>query len=192
MTANPDLVLAGLGTPSLAWWAPNGTALPTDASTALAADYLDMGWCAETGADIAYNTETVEIDGFGSFAPVRTLITKETTTFQIVGRETNVVTQALYRRLPLTGAGAPTVATTGAMAVTDGPARDLKYVGVLDSLDGNNKVRKVFPNARQTGRMNEQIAKAQNLSYGMTFTAEPDENGVSVYTYFLLDALKTV
>lgn len=189
---DPNLILAGTGDPSLTFWAPTETALPTDATTALAAAYLDGGYIAESGADISRNTETVEIDAYGTFAPVRTLVTKETTSFGLSFRESNLVSLSVYNRLPLTGDDALTATTAGAVDVTDGPARDLTYVCVIDSLDGLNKVRKVFPRVRVTGRMNEQIAKAQNIAYGVTLTAEPDSNNISSYSYYILDALKTV
>lgn len=192
MTANADLILAGLGTPSLAFFGPSGTTLPSNATTALAAGYLDAGWVAETGADIAYASETADIDGYGSMSPARTLKTKETLTVKLIFRETNVVTQAVYRSLPVSGSGAPSVVTsTGALDVTDGPTRSIKYVGVLHTIDGLNVVRKVFPNLRPTARDNESISKAQNMAYGVTFTAEPDSTGVTQYTYYILNALKT-
>lgn len=192
MAANADLILAGLGTPSLAYFGPSGTTLPTDATTALAAAYLDAGWVAETGADIAYASEAVDIEGYGSLQPARTILTKETLTVKLNFRETNIVSQAVYRRLPVSGVGSPTVtAATGALNVTDGPSRSIKYVGVLHTIDGANVVRKVFPNLRPTSRDNEQISKAANMAYGVTFTAEPDGSGISQYTYFILNALKS-
>lgn len=192
MTINRDLILAGIGTPSLQWWAPRGTALPTDASTALATEYLDLGLVAVEGAEYSVAITTEAIDAFGIGAPARVVTTSEITTFKVSGLETNLVSAALYNRLPLTGAGSPTVtAATGAMAVTSGPSRSITYVSVTDMVDGANKIRKVCPNVELTGKDPEAIAKGKNVAYGMEFTACPDANGVAVYTYYILNALKT-
>lgn len=189
---NPDLILAGLGTPSLAHFAPAGTTLPADATSTLAAAFKDAGICAASGADIAYATESTGIDGYGLAGDARTVVTKETLTVKTIFRETNLVTQAVYRKMPITGAGSPSVTSaTGALSVTDGPTRSIKYVGVLHTIDGLNIVRKVFPNLRPTGRDNEAISKAQNMAYGVTFTAEPDADGITQYTHYILNALKT-
>lgn len=189
---NPDLILAGLGTPSLAFFAPAGQALPTDATSSLAAAFKDAGICAETGADISYQSEQVDIPGYGLAGPARTITTSEKLSVKLVFRETNPVTQAVYRRLPLTGSGSPSVTSaTGALSVTDGPVREVKYVGVLHTIDGLNIVRKVFPNLRPTTRDNEAITKAQNMAYGVMFAAEPDSAGNTQYTHYILNALKT-
>lgn len=196
MTINRKLILAGIagsaGTPSLAWFAPQATALPTDATTALVAAYLDLGIVSEDGLSIDTSVSTEEIEGYGLFSAARVITTKEAKSFKITGRETNPVSLALYERLPLTGAGAPTVTpASGAMAVTSGQSRSQTYVAVFDAVDGANKIRKVCPSVELIDKDSEQISKAANVAYGMTFTAYPDSSGNSVYTYYILDALKT-
>lgn len=190
MSTNRELILAGIGLPSLQWFAPTATALPTDASTALAVDYLDLGLVAVEGAD--YNTaitnETIEAYGLGS--PARVITTNETVTFKITGLETNPVSIDLYNRQPL---GTTTITgATGAAAVTSGPSRSVTYVSVTDMVDGANKIRKVCPNIELTNKDPEPIAKGKGVAYGMEFTAYPDASGIAVYTYYILDALKTV
>lgn len=189
-------VLAGIagqgGTPSLAWFAPQGTALPTDATTALAAGYLTAGYCAESGLTISTATNSTDINAYGVGSPVRTLVTSEKQTGKIGFLETNAVTQAIYRRLPLTGEGAPVAdATTGALAVTEGPVRVQTYVGVFTATDGANIIRKVVPLLQVTDKDDEAIAQASSIQYGVTFTAYPDGNGVSVYTYYIVPNLAT-
>ncbi|MCH9275002.1 hypothetical protein JS533_001695 [Bifidobacterium amazonense] len=44
-----------------AYWAPAGTALPTDASTALPAAYKLIGYLSEDGMTITTDTDTVEV-----------------------------------------------------------------------------------------------------------------------------------
>lgn len=192
----PLNVLAGIagqgGTPSLAWFAPIGTTLPTDAITALAAAYLTAGYCAESGLTLSTATNTQDINAYGVNVPVRTLVTSERKTGKIAFLETNVVSQAVYRRLPLSGAGSPTLtAATGALAFTEGPARVQNYVAVFTATDGTNLIRKVCPNIQITDKDDEVIAQSAAIQYGVTFTAFPDSTGVAVYTYLIVPNLAT-
>jgi hypothetical protein len=193
----PLNVLAGIagqgGTPSLAWFAPQGTALPADATTALAAAYLNSGYVAESGLTISTATNSTDINAYGVSTPVRTLVTSQKKTGQLTFLETNAVTQAIYRKMPLPGqTGAATVtATTGAVAYTEGPARVQTYVGVFTATDGNNIIRKVCPLLQVTDQADEVIAQSGNIQYGVTFTAYPDSTGVAIYTYLLVPNLAT-
>lgn len=188
-------ILAGIagegGTPSLAWFAPLGTTLPTDATTALDAAYLTAGYCLESGLVISTATNSTDINAYGVSTPVRTLVTSEKQTGKIGFAETNPVTQAVYRRLPLTGSDAPTADTTGAMTVAEGPARVQTYVGVFTATDGNNIIRKVCPMLQVTDKDDETIAQSAAIQYGVTFTAFPDSAGFSVYTHYLIPNLAT-
>lgn len=189
-------VLAGIagqgGTPSAAWFAPLGTTLPSDATTALAAAYLTAGYVAESGLTLSTATNTQDINAFGVTVPVRTLITSARKTGKIVFLETNVITQAVYRRLPLSGTGSPTLtASTGALAFTEGPARSQNYVAVFTATDGVNIIRKVCPNIQITDLDDEVISQGNAITYGVTFTTYPDGAGNSIYTYLIVPNLAT-
>lgn len=192
MATNANLILAGIsgqaGTPSLGWFAVPGTALPTDASTSLNAAFKDLGLVSEDGLNISTNVNTQEVDAYGLFSPARIITTSEAKTFKITGRETNPVSLALWTRQLLTAVTVTPV--TGAASVTEGVSRSVKYSAVFDAVDGNNKIRKVCPSVELIGKDDESISKAANVAYGMTFTAYPDSSGISVYTYYVLDALK--
>lgn len=194
MTADPRNVLAGVsalgGNFELAWFADAGATLPTDATTALDPAFKSLGIVSEDGLTGSTSVSTQDIDGYGSFGPVRTLITSEARTFKITGRETNPTTLAIKTRLAIASAPVPEAAT-GAVATTEGPARDVRYAAVFHAVDGLNVIRKVAPSVRLTGLDDESISKAANVAYGYTLSAEPDSNGVSVYSYYILDAFKT-
>lgn len=193
----PLNVLAGIagqgGTPNLAYFAPLNTALPTDATTALPAAWLTAGFITEAGLTIASATATTDIPAYGVSTPVRTLITGETRTGSLTFLETNPVTQAIYRRLPLPGqAGAPTVtAATGAMSMAEGVARTASYAAIFAATDGVNIIRKVVPNIQITDRGDEVISQAAAITYPVTFTAYPDSSGNSIYTYMIVPNLAT-
>jgi hypothetical protein len=196
--ASPSIknILAGIagsgGTPSLAWFAATGSTLPTDTTTALDAAFKTAGYCAESGLTISTAISSTDINAFGVKGPVRTMITSEKKTGKIGFLESNPITLAVYHRLPVTGAGSPTVtATTGALALTDGPSRSQRYAAIFTATDGVNVIRKVCPQLEVTDIDDEQIAQAAPIQYGVTFTAYPDSSGVSIYTYMLVPNLAT-
>jgi hypothetical protein len=191
VAADPRNILAGvsgLGNAfELAFFADAGATLPTDATAALDAGFKSVGIVTADGVGSSTSTGTNEIDGFGAFSPLRTLITSEVRTFTVTGEETNPVTLAIKSRLAIASAPTPG-AGTGAVAITEGAARDVLYAAVFHAVDGANVIRKVLPSVRLTGIADENIAKAANIAYGFTFTAYPDSNGNSVYSYYILDA----
>lgn len=193
----PLNVLAGIagqgGTPNLAWFAPTTTTAPTDATTALAAAWLTAGYCDESGLTLTANTATTDIAAFGVSTPVRTLITSETRTGSLTFLETNLVTQAVYRRLPLPGqsGGVTVTASTGALALTEGSARSAKYSAVFTASDGVNIIRKYVPILEITDRGDETISQSAAITYPVTFTAYPDSSGNSIYTYMIVPNLAT-
>lgn len=196
VSPTPLNILAGIagqgGTPNLAFFAPIGTALPADPATALAAAYLTAGYCSTDGLTISTNTSTQNVDAYGMTVPVRTLVTSATKTGTISFLETNPVTQALYRRLPLPGeTGGPTVDASGVMALEEGPARIANYVGVFIATDGENIIRKVAPNIAVTDSADEQIAQNSSIAYGVTFTLFPDADGNTLYSYYSVPNLAT-
>jgi hypothetical protein len=180
-------VLAGLGglgdSFELAWFADSGTTIPTDASMALDLGFKSLGFVDENGLVEAPNTSSTDIGAYGSFSPIRTLITDEVRDFTVTGRETNLVSLAIKSRLKLSSV---TATGAGKVDVTAGPARDVLYAAVFHATDGVNVIRKVVPNIRLISVANEQIAKAQNIAYGFTMRAYPDSTGVSVYSHYIL------
>lgn len=187
MTAEPKNILAGIAglgdSFELAWFGDAGVVLPTTATMALDAGFKSLGIVSESGLDAATAVGTQDIDAYGSFSPVRTLITSEVRTFKITGRETNLSTLAIKSRQKLS---AVTASGGGLVSITEGPARDVTYAAVFHATDGVNVVRKVVPNVRLTAIDDESIAKAANVAYGFTFTAYPDSSGNTVYSYYVL------
>ena len=185
--ASPANVLAGLagsaGAFSLCWVADSDSVVaPTDASTALDSSFVDLGIVTTDGATTSTNITSTDINGFGSYQPVRTLIQSEVLTVHFVAQETNKVTAAIKTRQALADV---TVTTGHKIALTRGPGRDAHYAVVLDALDGTNHVRKFYPSARLTALGDQQIGFGAAIVYDFTFTAYPDDSGVSEYEYII-------
>jgi len=196
MAVNRDLILAGVaagGTgASLAWFAPKGTTMPTTASGALDVAFRDAGWVGEDGLSKGVDENSTDIAAYGSTVPVRTLTTGSKVTFSITFLESNATTLAIYNRLPLTGTGSLTIASSGATDFTEGTQRTIEYAAVFDAVDGANRIRAVIPTLQVTDRSEYAIQAGEAITYGVTLTAYPGSDGVAVHWYYILDALKTV
>lgn len=188
---NSDLILAGVngsgdGGSSLAYFAPADAALPTNATADPAAAYLDAGWITTDGLTVATAEDSTDINAFGTFAPVRTITTSSTQTFEIAFLESNPVSLAVYHRKAL---DAITVDPTGAMAFTTGPASAPSYRAVFDLVDGDNLMRAVCPKVQVTDRGDMTVQAGEAVTYPVTLTAYPDTDGNSIYWYYVLGAL---
>jgi hypothetical protein len=192
MAGNANLILAGVGGggagTSLAYFAPTGTASPTDATTALAAAFRDGGLITEDGLTRAVAEDSTDINAFGSSGPVRTLVTNSRVTFALGFLESNPVSLAVYHRLALT-AIAPTAA--GAFDLTEGAHRTEKYAAAFEIVDGANHLRAFCPSLEVTDRADLAVTAGSEISYGVTCTAYPGADGVAVHWFYLMDALRT-
>lgn len=191
MTANPDLLLAGVsgggtGGTGLAWFGPHGSTMPTSATATLDAAFRDAGLITEDGLTRGVEEESTDIPAFGLFVPARTLVTSSKVTFQLSFLESNAVSLAVYHRLPLTGSGAIVPGADGAFDFTEGTARTISYAAVFDMVDGSNHVRAVCPTLQVTDRTEFQVSAGSPISYGVTLTAYPASDGVAVHWYYKL------
>ena len=179
--ANIISPVTGNGGPlALCWFGDSGIVLPTDTTTALAAGFKDAGYVDQTAVDISTNISVNQVPAFGTFAPVQIITTSEEKSIKFGFLETNVVTLALKSRQTL----ASVSLTAGAVTVTEGPGRDVEWAGVVHAVNAGKIIRKVFPRLKVSGVDNETINFANPVKYGVTMTALPDSNGISVYTYY--------
>lgn len=193
MTANPDLVLAGVGAggsggTSLAWFGPLGTPLPTSASASLNSAFLDAGYITEDGLTREVEEDSSDVPAYGVSVPVRTLTNSSKVTFQLTFLQTGPVSLAVYHRLPLDAADLIPDAN-GAMDFTEGTSRTIKYAAVFDITDGDNRYRMVCPSLQVTDREGMAIKAGEPITYGVTLTAYPGSDGVAVHHYVVLDDL---
>lgn len=181
-------VEAGGAGGSLAWFAPTGTALPTDTSTALNTAFKDAGWISSNGLSRKVAESTSDITPYGTIVPARTLTTSSKRTFDIEFLESNAVSLAIYQRVALSSI---TVAVDGSFSVTEGGASNQQWSAVFDIIDGNNHIRAVAPFVQNTGPGDLNVRASESIAYPVTLTAYPDTNNVAIYWYYLVDALKS-
>ena len=196
MATDPNLVHVAVtgkdGSASAAFFAPEGTALPEKADAlagTLDAAFLDLGLVVTDGMTLSTDTESEDIDAYGSFNTIRTVVSKESRSFTVGALETNAVSQAIQYRKPLTGADAPTVDAEGSFSVEAGPARSVRYAAVFFAEDGDDLIVYCYPEVELGEIGDETASRGTAVQYEYTFKTYPDSNGNAVYKHIKKGAL---
>ena len=192
MSGNRSLILAGINGGgdagnSLAYFAPVGSVAPADATADPAAAFLDAGWITEDGLSAKVSESSKDINAFGTFSPVRTIVTESKQTFDIAFLESNPVSLAIYHRMDL--AALTVEGATGALSFGTGASASETYAAIFDMVDGDNALRAYCPNVQVTDRGDLNIKAGEAVTYPVTLTAYPDVDGISVHWFYVLDAL---
>lgn len=174
----------GLG---LVWMAATGTTAPTDASTALAAGWKNMGGIDPAGITINQNTTTTKLKFYGSPAIQRTLVTDQETTMDVVFGETNARVMEVYFKKALNSI-TPT-AVTGAFATTGGSYVRQLYAAVFEVVDGLNRIRFYASQVEVTSQQAVKVTNSAPISWGVSFSSYPDTSGNYLYPFFAIPAL---
>lgn len=186
----PNKDFVSTGKPKVAgavYRAPVGTTLPTDASTALAGAFVDMGYVSEDGVTNSNKPTTQKIKDWGGQV-VLVVTTEKPDTFKIKFIEANNsnVLETVY--------GQGNVSVSGnTIAVTANAADTGEYSYVIDvAMKGGAMKRIVIPCA-QLSDLSDIVYKADTaVGYDVTLDALPDSSGNSHYEYIQLASGTTV
>lgn len=152
--------------------APAGTALPTDATTALAAAYKGLGYVSEDGLVNSVETDTENVNAWGGDL-VLVGQTSFSETFTVNLLETNAEALKVYY-------GADNVTVSGENITITQNSGVLPNVVVVFELvmTGGRVKRIVVPNAQIVDRSSEiTYVDGEPIAYPAVFTAYPDSNG---------------
>ena len=183
-TTNNTTANVSVGKPKVTgavFWAPNGTAVPTDATTALASAFKCLGYVSEDGLTNTNSPETEEIKAWGGDV-VMTLQTEKKDEWQVTLIEalSKDVLAAVYGSDNVTG----TLATGIAVQANSDEAEEAAWVFDM-VLRGGVLKRVVLPDAK-VGEVGDIVYKDDEaVGYELTLTALPDENGNTHYEYLI-------
>lgn len=159
--------------------APAGSVVPTDATTALAADYKDLGYASEDGLTNTIDISTEQIRAWGGDVVLEPE-TEFTDTFQITLIEAlnTDVLMSVY------GSGNVTGTLSTGIAVDIKPAAREAAVWVFDTvLTGGVMRRIVLPNAKVTSIGDIVYVDNEPIGYEITLSAMADGTGVTHHEY---------
>ena len=160
-----------------AFTGPIGTAVPKDATTALAEALENLGFVSDEGLTNAIEMDTEEIKDWAGDT-VLVVKTSRTETFALTFIETNEgVMKAVY--------GPDNVTVTGTSMAVIHNGKDLPaQVWVFEiAMTGNRVKRIVVPSGTVTEIGEVAYVAGEPIGYGVTLTCAPDEAGNTVYEY---------
>lgn len=151
------------------YWAPAGTALPTDATTALAAEYKGPGYISEDGITQSTDTDTTDVNDMGGDKVINK-ISSYAETWQFAMLELNE--QSMKLRV-----GADNVTATGdKMTVKHKMPTGESIVLVFEILLTGNKVKRiVVPDATINEYGDTQYSAGDAIMYDVTYAANPSD-----------------
>lgn len=168
-------------------YAPLGTALPSDASTALDAAFVPLGYISDDGVEPDRSTDTEKIKAWGGDV-IAALVSDDSRSFKFTVYETYyaAVQKFVYGddNVTATAAGAGVGST---LTVLDKATKPDDCVLVFEMKFGDKKRRVVVPNADSSVTGEGPWQDNALSSYEITCEALKDDAGVRVYDYMVND-----
>ena len=161
--------------------APIGTALPTDATTALNAAFKCLGYVSDDGVQNSDDRKTTDIKSWGGDI-VNSVQTEKTDTFKYTLIEAlNVdVLKEIYGGSNVTGD-----LDTGITVKSNSTELD-EHVIVIEMVLRNNVLKRiVLPSAKVTDVGEIKYKDGDNVGYETTVTCFPDDNSNTHYEYIV-------
>lgn len=161
------------------YYAPLGTALPTDASTALAATYVALGYVSDDGVTNSNAPSSDTVNAWGGDPVLYTQGAKEDTwQYNLIEAMNPDVLKAVYNAGNVTG----DLETGITVKATNDESTD--YVWVIDMImKGGVLKRIVIPDGKITDMDDITYNDSDPVGYNVTTSALPDSTGVTHYEY---------
>lgn len=163
------------------FWAPLGTKLPTDATTALNPAFANLGYISEDGVVNSNSPESDDIKAWGG-STVLTTQTGKTDTFQFTLIEALSVAplQLVYGAANVTGD-----LSTGITIKANDTQQDSGCLVIDMIMRGGVLKRIVLPSAAVSEVGDISYTDSDAVGYQTTMTASPDTTGNTHYEYIV-------
>jgi len=179
--ANNDSKNVSVGKPmadGAVFVAPVGTTLPTDASTALPADFENVGYISEDGITNTIETDSEDIKAWGGDVVLTPQTSyKETFTYTMIEINATALKHAY-------GSANVTIADSGAISVKHNGTEKDEAIVVIEKLLSNNRVsRTVIPRGKVAEVGDVEYKDDTAIGRELTLNALVDTDGNSSFEY---------
>lgn len=176
MNASEVGVGSGLVTGAI-WVAPNGTTLPTDATTALTGTYKLLGFTSDAGVTISENDNSQDIIAWEGRTKVYNVKTEYYEIVSFTPIQTNADVLALTY-------GSSQVTTSGSKITVKHTAKTLDpVVIVIETAPREGIVKRYCGTFQLVSRGDITLDGTQIDMRELTFNSVPDSTGVHMYEY---------
>lgn len=159
------------------WVAPNGTALPTDASTALASAYTLLGFTSDAGVTISESRSSDPIRAWEGRTEVYNVVTEYTESVSFMPIQVNGDVAKLTW-------GDDNVTVTASAITARHTADNLEPVAiVIETAPRDNIIKRYCGTFQLVERGEATLDGTQVDGRQLTFNAIADANGVTMYEY---------
>lgn len=163
------------------YWAPEGTDLPTDATTELAEAYQGLGYVSEDGVTNASSLSADNIKAWGGVI-VQSAQTEKGETFALTLIESlkEAVLKAIYGVNNVTG-----TKEQGNLKITVNDEEIAPAVWVIDTILNEGILKRIVIPRGKISALGDIVYNGKvAVGYNPTITALPDTNGNTHYEYF--------
>ena len=177
--ADSTLVVAGKPKVGGAIWsAPLGTALPTDATTALNAAFKSLGYVSDDGLTNELTTDTEEIKAWGGDTVLTAQTgTSDTFTYKLIESLNVEVLKEVYGASNVTG-----TLSTG-IKISVNSKEKIDHAIVIETVVRDKFKRIVLPVAKIKEMAEITYVDGEPVGYEVTVQALPDSSGNTHYEY---------
>jgi hypothetical protein len=159
MALTADNVVVGIT--GRVYAAPTTAAAPTDSTTELAVDFVDLGYVSADGVEFATDRSTSQIRAWQNADLVREVVTESTVTYSFMLLETTeAVIEAYFGNAIVDGKVSLNPSSTGG-----------KKSFVIDVIDGVKAIRHYVPSGEILTIEAQAITNGDALGYGIVITA---------------------
>jgi len=165
------------------WYAPAGTTLPTDSTSALASGFVNIGYLKD-GFELSQDLKTKEVTGWQNLDILRLIPTSLSRSVKFNAIETNKTT------LGLAWGGATVTVGSGSVYSLTLPASQTaaEFVIVLDWNDGTVSQRIVIKRAAFKNLPKVKFSRMDEINYDFEIQALVPSDGSAAIATFGVDA----
>lgn len=181
-----DNTAVRVGVQGAVYIAPVGTTAPTDPYASWGTGWIDLGYATEDGLTESLNSDRQEFNAWGYNHPIRSQITKRSSTFKISLQETSATNLSLFYGVDVADMTSSGTGDTQYLSWNEPQnVEPLYYALGMDVIDGDYPKRIIVARAEVTETGDIAYKSDGTVTYELTFTSLTAASGAPSITYMV-------